>query len=93
MRDISTMDIRWSPVPQEHMNGIILGYKLTYQTTEQSVDNKPVFTKTINLAVKTTNFTIQNLNSSTSYVLELLAYTSKGEGVATKLTGGLNINY
>ncbi|XP_031553133.1 uncharacterized protein LOC116290266 [Actinia tenebrosa] len=90
MRDTSTIDIRWSTVPPEHRNGIILGYKLTCrENAEQDEDdsNSLVFSKTYILSASTTKFTLHNLNSSTSYLFELLAYTSKGDGVEIKLTG------
>lgn len=94
MRDSSTIDVQWSPVPQEHSNGIILGYKLTCrQKTDKDDDDtsNPVFSKTYSLSAATTKFNLRNLNSSTTYIFELLAYTSKGDGAVTKLTGGLYV--
>lgn len=79
--------LKWSPVPREHRNGIILGYRIKYKIASESKYDETKRVE-LDLAPNTTEYELSNLASSASYEVELLAYTSVGNGVSAKLTGG-----
>lgn len=66
--------VSWQPPPPEHLNGMLLGYKLFVQGTYTPY--------TINLTINanTTSFLLRNLSSETEYVIQILAFTTMGNG-------------
>jgi len=75
----TSLFIHWRPVPANHQNGIILGYRIVYKTSagEDTL-------KTKNVSARTTATELQNLTKFTEYSITILAYTSKGNGVRAK---------
>lgn len=66
--------VSWQPPPPEHLNGMLLGYKLFVQGTYTPYN--------INLTINanTTSFLLRNLSSETEYVIQILAFTTMGNG-------------
>jgi len=91
MFDTKRIKLKWSPVPVDHQNGIILGYKIKYKMASQSVDDDISLTHPVKLPPNTMEYILSNLVSSATYDIQLLAYTSMGNGVAAKLVGGKHI--
>ncbi|XP_068892723.1 cell adhesion molecule Dscam2 isoform X6 [Tenebrio molitor] len=75
-----SLQVSWQPPPTEHCNGLLQGYKLTYEPVLDNNnwrDNDEVETR------KTTALTtvITGLRKFTNYSLQVLAFTKVGEGV------------
>ena len=66
--------VSWQPPPPEHLNGMLLGYKLFVQGTYTPYN--------INLTINanTTSYLLRNLSSETEYVIQILAFTTMGNG-------------
>ncbi|XP_073231551.1 neural cell adhesion molecule L1-like, partial [Porites lutea] len=75
----TSLFIHWRPVPANHQNGIILGYRIMYKKSA-SEDTL----KTKNVSARTTATELKNLTKFTEYSITILAYTSKGNGVRAK---------
>ena len=88
----STLTVQWGSVPCIHQNGVITGYSVQYgvegsgDTMTMSVDG-----------ADTTQTTIGDLMSSTTYSIQVAAVNSEGTGVyssdppANRLTQGLSL--
>ncbi|KAL3284947.1 hypothetical protein HHI36_019078 [Cryptolaemus montrouzieri] len=76
-----SLQISWQPPPTEHCNGLLQGYKLTYEPVldDNLRGNDEMETR------KTTALTtvITGLRKFTNYSLQVLAYTKVGDGVLT----------
>lgn len=72
--------ITWDPVPPADRNGIIQGYKLSYQ----ALPNGDFVTKFFNISIKQQDEgakkTLNNLNEFTNYSIGVLAFTLYGDG-------------
>lgn len=89
MFSTTSFRIRWDPVPPDHRNGIIKGYKIIYKIVDDDDDSdESTTTKTLLLPADAKDITMESLVPSANYDIELLAYTSTGNGVATKKTAG-----
>lgn len=66
---MTSFTIRWSP-PQQS-NGIILFYTVTYCCKEN---------RTVSLNTTNTIITLSNLQQSTQYTVQIMAWTSIGSG-------------
>ena len=75
----TSLFIHWRPVPANHQNGIILGYRIMYKKSagEDTLETK-------NVSARTTTTELKNLTKFTEYSITILAYTSKGNGVRAK---------
>ncbi|KAJ7390411.1 hypothetical protein OS493_025668 [Desmophyllum pertusum] len=71
----TSLFIHWRPVPQNHQNGIILGYRIFYKKS-WSLDQL----KSKNVSAQSTTTELKNLTKYTEYDVTILAYTSKGNG-------------
>ncbi|KXJ28035.1 Protein sidekick-2 [Exaiptasia diaphana] len=85
MFSTTSLKMRWNPVPHDQRNGIIKGYKITYKMAADD-DYDESNTKMLQLPPDSTSITIGSLASSASYDIEILAYTSIGNGVSTKIS-------
>lgn len=65
--------VLWSPPKQ--INGILIGYQITYEIKDQ-----PETKKIQNLTAVTTSIKITQLQATTHYRFEVTAWTSKGPG-------------
>ncbi|XP_036384665.1 interleukin-31 receptor subunit alpha [Megalops cyprinoides] len=72
----SSFVIKWSPVPDEHARGFLLGYIIHYTDTRPG-QNISVVT----VHPSRNNYTLSNLESKTVYRVQLSAFTKAGEGV------------
>ncbi|XP_022918386.1 cell adhesion molecule Dscam2 isoform X1 [Onthophagus taurus] len=79
-----SLQISWQPPPSEHCNGILQGYKLTYEPVmdENWKGNDELETR------KTTALTtvITGLRKYTNYSFQVLAFTKIGDGIFTATT-------
>ncbi|XP_057660096.1 cell adhesion molecule Dscam2 isoform X2 [Diorhabda carinulata] len=76
-----SLQVSWQPPPTEHCNGLLQGYKLTYEPVLDDTwrGNDEMETR------KTTALTtvITGLRKFTNYSLQVLAFTKVGDGVLT----------
>ena len=72
----TSINVTWEPVPDDHVNGIVLGYRLFYKQADKAIDDFS------NLTVNSTVFSIEleSLEFYTKYELQLLAFTVVGDG-------------
>ena len=82
------MDVTWGPVPDGFVHGILLGYHIYY--TKISQTGRPVAS---NVEVKTVgpyeqNTTLMLLKNFATYMLEIAAFTIKGDGVRSEFKDG-----
>ena len=75
----TSLFIHWRPVPTNHQNGIILGYRILYKKSS-GLDEL----KFRNVSARSTTAELKNLTKYTEYDVTILAYTSKGNGVRAK---------
>ncbi|XP_063908088.1 cell adhesion molecule Dscam1 isoform X3 [Zophobas morio] len=77
-----SLHISWEPPLPEGRNGIIQGYKVTYHSAGEWLDNDDQQTKIIS-QLRTT---ISGLRKYTNYSMTVLAFTSSGDGVRSEPT-------
>lgn len=79
-----SLQVSWQPPPPYHTNGMLQGYKLTY---EKVMDNTGMTTDDMDTR-KTTALTIvlTSLRKHTNYSMQVLAYTRIGDGVLSAPT-------
>ena len=76
----SSIDVTWSPVPEGHVNGILLGYSVKYKRI-RTADREVFDTDEHALTVKPTNRSITLLvQTYSTYRIQVAAYTRKGIG-------------
>ena len=69
----------WSPVPNGHENGVVIGYKINGVSLNDSSSLKAIlrFPATKRMAY------ISGLDQETAYCFQVLAFTRKGDGVSS----------
>ena len=87
----STITVQWGSVPCIHQNGVITGYSVQYEV----MGSGNTMTMPVGGA-DTTQTTIGDLMSSTTYSIQVAAVNSEGTGVysdppANQLTQGLDL--
>ena len=87
----STITVQWGEVPCIHQNGVITGYSVQYGV----MGSGNTMTMPVDGAA-TTEATIDNLVSSTTYSIQVAAVNSEGTGVysdppTNQLTQGLDL--
>ena len=75
----TSLFVHWRPVPANHQNGIIRGYRILYK---KSFSQEKLKTK--NVSAESTATELKNLTKYTEYDITILAYTSKGNGVRAR---------
>ena len=70
------VQLKWSPVSPKNTNGKVLGYRVFYS----DVQNKSRAKITV-AGPKESNLIIKGLRPGTNYSFQMLAFTSKGDGV------------
>lgn len=72
----TSINVTWEPVPDDHANGIVLGYRLFYKQADKAINDFS------NLTVNSSIFDIEinGLKFYTKYELWLLAFTMVGDG-------------
>ncbi|XP_046662354.1 Down syndrome cell adhesion molecule-like protein Dscam2 isoform X5 [Homalodisca vitripennis] len=72
-----SLQVWWEPPPAEGRNGLVQGYKVSYQPAEDWYEKNEVETKVTN-ALRTT---LLGLHKYTNYSVAVLAFTQSGDGV------------
>ncbi|XP_021698634.1 Down syndrome cell adhesion molecule-like protein Dscam2 isoform X4 [Aedes aegypti] len=74
----TSIKVSWQPPPQQHMNGLLQGYTVYYESvSEESISNGDMETrKTSSLIASLTS-----LRKFSNYSVQVLAYTRMGDGV------------
>ena len=72
----TSINVTWEPVPDDHVNGIVLGYRLFYKQADRAINDFN------NLTVNSTVFSMElkSLEFYIKYELQLLAFTMVGDG-------------
>ena len=69
------INVQWDPLPQEYVNGRLLGYRIYYY------EHSSYLTKTVNTSSPDVNMvTLRGLLSVQRYYIRVAAFTSKGTG-------------
>ena len=91
---LTTIPVSWQPIDPQHINGVLLGYKIRYQAVasgEEPAEVQPVLEK--NVGTSTLTIILENLDIFTLYRVDVLGYTVIGEGpAATDYAGLLQLN-
>ena len=74
------VQVSWNPVPSEHTNGKMLGYKVFYTDDFNDLSNA----NTTLVIPEKTHLKINGLKASTNYSFQVLAFTAKGNGAKSK---------
>lgn len=77
--------VDWSPLPEQYINGRLLGYRVYFQKTAHNYLD-PVASKAWRVKVtnpNTTRVTFSGLKPAQLYDIDVTAFTSKGEGPRT----------
>ncbi|XP_058947171.2 uncharacterized protein [Pocillopora verrucosa] len=82
--------VSWTPLPEEHVMGRLLGYRITYKAVkvaDERVDSEEMATMTVD-GPDVLHAKITGLKSYSSYVVQVAGFTSKGNGLSSvKVTG------
>ena len=76
----TSLKVTWNPVPQGHTHGFVLGYIVLYKR------EKNLNSSYINITSPVTSVQLTDLDKFTMYVVKVLAFTIKGNGVMTNGT-------
>ena len=78
--------IEWKPVPEEHRNGVILGYRVFHSITElpDGVVPLPAGNMTFIYCTTEKGFDIVELETGVKYKIQVSAMTSAGSGNRTE---------
>ena len=97
-----SIDIYWSPIPESHRNGIILGYRVFYKAIDEpqrnyaraprSVNEFAIYgalpgEKMVQVNSSANQVEIKELKDYSWYQVRIGAFTSKGLGVAFTING------
>ncbi|XP_068700438.1 uncharacterized protein [Montipora foliosa] len=73
----SAVLLEWNPVPPEHTNGNVLGYKVLYGDVNGTTRGKST------VSAGTTFQKIEGLTAHSNYSFQILAFTAKGDGATS----------
>lgn len=81
----NVITISWNPVPRNSANGLILGYYISYNKTNNTAHHarrkrRSIDMVTVKVPVEKGNYTLQGLDPYTWYSFSIAAYTAKGTG-------------
>ena len=83
--------VSWTPLPEEHVMGRLLGYHVNYKVVkvaDERVDSEEMATMTVD-GPDVLHTEITGLKSYSSYVVQVAGFTSKGNGLlSVEVTGG-----
>jgi hypothetical protein len=77
MESVNSISIKWQPLPDQHANGIILGYKITCTTNETK------YNLNINTNSTTRGIILTSLQEGIIYCIKVAAYNRLGSGPYT----------
>ena len=73
--------VHWNALPEQYVNGRLLGYRVYFQKTTHSSSSVPSNTSSVNVTYpNTTSVILTELNPGQRYRIYVSAFTSKGEG-------------
>ena len=75
--DANSIRVTWDENPLSSLNGMITGYLVFYREMAAM--------RYTTAATKRYNITIEGLKAATEYAIRVLAYNSKGNGIASEL--------
>jgi len=81
------VEVTWSPVPDGFVHGILLGYRVYFKNTPMTGENTGPNTNVITVGPYEQRTTVM-LDNFANYIVEIAAFTIKGEGVRSKIKGG-----
>lgn len=73
--------IRWEPIPQQHVKGILQGYQVHYK---EDSSRFPVLKKMITVNASVTHATLHHLKPMTRYRVWIAGFTAKGAGPSSE---------
>ena len=77
----TSCEIRWGPIPDEHQNGVIIGYELQYAPhSRDALQIRLYELQTVSLGANTSSYRLTGLNSYTQYSISIVGETSAGKG-------------
>lgn len=79
MLNLTSGVVRWSPPPSEHINGILLGYKI-----QVKAGNSTKILAQMTLNASTLSVGLHNLTTGATYNARVVAYTRVGAGPYSK---------
>ncbi|XP_078354628.1 uncharacterized protein LOC144639220 isoform X2 [Oculina patagonica] len=71
----TSFSVTWQPVPPDHVNGIVLGYKISLENMD---DARQVTTETLN--VNQTQIVLRGPSDTSKFCVRVLAFTRTGDG-------------
>ena len=86
---LNQLRFNWDHIPIAYVNGILKGYRITYQPVSSIIDQYPIHRGRSSrdrhvISTETdssiTSYLISNLNKYTNYTIQVSAFTSVGEG-------------
>ena len=86
----TAINVSWSPVPEEHHKGILLGYRIYYQEYDWT---GPLWPMRINNTGLVESLELMNLNLSSNYSIQVAGYTSIGVGNLSDVIFGMSGEY
>lgn len=88
---MTTIPVAWKPIVPDHINGILLGYKIRYQAVEigeESVEDKPIREQIVNSS--TLSLVLTNLEIFILYRIDVVGFTIMGDGPPATDYAGLS---
>lgn len=82
-----SMEVTWSKPPSNAINGKLLGYRVYYYSIKNP---EKVFNRTVT-DPNERNATLRGLGKFTTYMIRVVAFTRKGEGVTSPAKGGTTL--
>ena len=72
--------VAWEPPPDEHVNGILMGYRVTYKKHGEILASKQNTSTTLNFTI------LGALEKFTAYEVNVSVFTRVGDGPAASVT-------
>ena len=76
-----TVYVRWEPIPQQHVKGILQGYHVHYSKEDTRY---PVIKNIITVNASVTHATLDNMKPVTRYHVWIAGFTRKGPGPSSE---------
>ena len=83
----TSFSVTWQQVPLEHMNGIVLGYKISLENMDDATE---VSSETVH--VNQTMTVLRESEPTSRFCVRLLAFTSKGNGKRSDCVEGWTLS-
>ena len=85
----SSLQVSWNALPQQSINGLLIGYRLIYKLLSTS-RRRALFAKPEEIIVSPhkTSIWLKGLRSFSVYEIKVAAFTSVGDGPFSLVVGG-----